>query len=122
MTADLEGAREWFKRAAEARSRRSSSLGGMPVNGRGGSAALAAGKSCVSSPQPQGMTAEFLQRGRCTAATTSAGRSQLPQESWFRAASELGHGQAQVMLGRYLGNGAAGHRGIEGANAELAEA
>jgi TPR repeat protein len=30
-------------------------------------------------------------------------------ERWFRAAAELGHGQAQLMLGRYLRTGAAGH-------------
>src|SRR4029077_11962429 len=27
---------------------------------------------------------------------------------WFRAAAELGHGHAQLMLGRYLASGAAG--------------
>jgi TPR repeat protein len=27
---------------------------------------------------------------------------------WFRAAAELGHGHAQLMLGRYLAGGAAG--------------
>ena len=29
-------------------------------------------------------------------------------QRWFRAAAELGHGQAQLMLGRYLATGAAG--------------
>jgi TPR repeat protein len=29
-------------------------------------------------------------------------------QRWFRAAAELGHGHAQMMLGRYLMNGAAG--------------
>ena len=29
-------------------------------------------------------------------------------QRWFRAAAELGHGQAQFMLGRYLARGAAG--------------
>ena len=29
-------------------------------------------------------------------------------QRWFRAAAELGHGQAQLMLGRYLTNGLAG--------------
>jgi uncharacterized protein len=32
---------------------------------------------------------------------------QLAQQ-WFRAAADLGHGHAQLMLGRYLSNGAAG--------------
>ncbi|MGA7866209.1 MAG: hypothetical protein WCA23_19840, partial [Stellaceae bacterium] len=27
---------------------------------------------------------------------------------WFRGAAELGHGQAQLMLGRYLAEGVAG--------------
>jgi TPR repeat protein len=31
-------------------------------------------------------------------------------QRWFRAAAELGHGQAQFMLGRYLASGAAGER------------
>jgi TPR repeat protein len=31
-------------------------------------------------------------------------------QRWFRAAAELGHGQAQLMLGRYLATGAAGER------------
>ena len=34
-------------------------------------------------------------------------------ESWFRAASESGHGQAQLMLGRYLRSGVAGHRDLQ---------
>jgi TPR repeat protein len=57
-------------------------------------------------------------------------------EHWFRAAAELGHGQAQLMLGRYLRTGAAGHwdprearywfesavaQGIAEAEAELVE-
>jgi uncharacterized protein len=29
-------------------------------------------------------------------------------QRWFRAAAELGHGHAQLMLGRYLASGAAG--------------
>jgi TPR repeat protein len=29
-------------------------------------------------------------------------------QRWFRAAAELGHGQAQLMLGRYLRDGVAG--------------
>jgi TPR repeat protein len=29
-------------------------------------------------------------------------------QRWFRAAAELGHGHAQLMLSRYLGSGAAG--------------
>ena len=29
---------------------------------------------------------------------------------WFRAAAELGHGPAQLMLGRYLASGPAGER------------
>jgi TPR repeat protein len=31
-------------------------------------------------------------------------------QRWFRAAAELGHGQAQLMLGRYLASGAVGER------------
>jgi TPR repeat protein len=31
-------------------------------------------------------------------------------QRWFLAAAELGHGQAQLMLGRYLARGAAGER------------
>jgi TPR repeat protein len=57
-------------------------------------------------------------------------------ERWFRAAAERGHGQAQLMLGRYLRSGAAGHsdlkeasqwlemaaaQGIVDADAELAD-
>jgi TPR repeat protein len=57
-------------------------------------------------------------------------------EHWFRAAAERGHGQAQLMLGRYLRSGAAGHsdlkqarhwlemaatQGIVDADAELAD-
>jgi uncharacterized protein len=57
-------------------------------------------------------------------------------EHWFRAAAERGHGQAQLMLGRYLRSGAAGHsdpkeasywlelavaQGVVDADAELAE-
>jgi hypothetical protein len=56
-------------------------------------------------------------------------------QNWFRAAAELGHGQAQLMLGRYLAEGAAGEpkpaearswfeqpaaQGIEEAQADLA--
>jgi TPR repeat protein len=29
---------------------------------------------------------------------------------WFRAAAEMGHGHAQLMLGRYLANGVAGEQ------------
>ena len=41
-----------------------------------------------------------------------AGGHDVPQDRpaaqrWFRAAAELGHGQAQMMLGRYLAEGAA---------------
>jgi uncharacterized protein len=36
-------------------------------------------------------------------------------QRWFRAAAELGHGQAQLMLGRYLAGGVAGERNtVEG--------
>jgi hypothetical protein len=42
-----------------------------------------------------------------TARWDAAGRRASPQR-WFRAAAELGHGHAQLMLGRYLGSGAAG--------------
>jgi TPR repeat protein len=45
--------------------------------------------------------AVFCGRPRC------AGRS-ADRSRWFRAAAELGHGHAQMMLGRYLMNGAAG--------------
>jgi len=31
-------------------------------------------------------------------------------QRWFRAAAELGHGQAQLTLGRYLAGGVAGER------------
>jgi TPR repeat protein len=31
-------------------------------------------------------------------------------QRWFRAAAELGHGQAQLMLARYLASGAAGEK------------
>ena len=31
-------------------------------------------------------------------------------QRWFQAAAELGHGQAQLILGRYLALGAAGER------------
>ena len=31
-------------------------------------------------------------------------------QRWFRAAAELGHGQAQLMLARYLTSGAAGEK------------
>ena len=56
-------------------------------------------------------------------------------QHWFRAAAMLGHGQAQLMLGRYLAEGAAGDpdpasarqwfeqaaaQGIEEAQADLA--
>jgi len=33
---------------------------------------------------------------------------QATAQHWFRAAAELGHGHAQLMLGRYLASGAAG--------------
>jgi TPR repeat protein len=69
-----------------------------------------------------------------------AGGHDLPEDRlaaqrWFRAAAELGHGQAQLMLGRYLAEGAAGKpnpaearswfeqaaaQGIEEAQADLA--
>ena len=69
-----------------------------------------------------------------------AGGHDLPEDRmaaqrWFRAAAELGHGQAQLMLGRYLAEGAAGEpnpaearlwfeqaaaQGIEEAQADLA--
>jgi TPR repeat protein len=57
-------------------------------------------------------------------------------EHWFRVASELGHGQAQLMLGHYLRSGVAGRQdlrearywfesavaqGISEAEAELAD-
>ena len=32
----------------------------------------------------------------------------MTAQRWFRAAAELGHGHAQLMLGRYLASGAAG--------------
>src|SRR5262249_29289095 len=42
-----------------------------------------------------------------------AGGHNLPvnrtaSQRWFRAAAELGHGHAQLMLGRYLSSGVAG--------------
>jgi TPR repeat protein len=69
-----------------------------------------------------------------------AGGHDLPEDRtaaqrWFRAAAELGHGQAQLMLGRYLAEGVAGEpnpsearswfeqaaaQGIEEAQADLA--
>jgi TPR repeat protein len=69
-----------------------------------------------------------------------AGGHDLPEDRtaaqcWFRAAAELGHGQAQLMLGRYLAEGVAGApnpsearswfeqaaaQGIEEAQADLA--
>jgi hypothetical protein len=69
-----------------------------------------------------------------------AGGHHLPEDRvaaqrWFRAAAEFGHGQAQLMLGRYLAEGAAGEpnpsearlwfeqaaaQGIEEAQADLA--
>ena len=59
----------------------------------------------------------------------------MAAQRWFRAAAELGHGHAQLMLGRYLAEGAAGNpdraearlwieqaaaQGIEEAQADLA--
>ena len=59
----------------------------------------------------------------------------MTAQRWFRAAAELGHGQAQLMLGRYLAEGVAGEpnpaearswfeqaaaQGIEEAQADLA--
>jgi TPR repeat protein len=36
-----------------------------------------------------------------------APEDRMAAQRWFRAAAELGHGQAQLMLGRYLAEGAA---------------
>jgi hypothetical protein len=43
-------------------------------------------------------------------------------ERWFRAAAELGHGPAQLMLGRYLAGGAAGPPDQEAARVWLERA
>ena len=42
--------------------------------------------------------------------------------AWFRAAAELGHGHAQMMLGRYLSSGAAGDQDDEDARLWLERA
>jgi TPR repeat protein len=39
---------------------------------------------------------------------TAGPRTGKIAQRWFLAAAELGHGHAQMMLGRYLINGAAG--------------
>ena len=41
-------------------------------------------------------------------AATTCPRTGIAAQRWFCAAAELGHGQAQLMLGRYLAEGAAG--------------
>ena len=43
-------------------------------------------------------------------------------QRWFRAAAELGHGQAQLMLARYLASGVAGERNPEEARLWLERA
>ena len=55
----------------------------------------------------------FLQKLIVYLGALFAGGHDLPADRqtaqrWFRAAAELGHGQAQLMLGRYLTNGLAG--------------
>jgi TPR repeat protein len=46
-------------------------------------------------------------------------------QKWFRVAAELGHGQAQLMLGRYLASGVGGElnpeQGVADAQHDLAE-
>jgi len=40
----------------------------------------------------------------------NGGIDRATAQRWFRAAAKLGHGHAQLMLGRYLARGVAGER------------
>jgi uncharacterized protein len=56
-----------------------------------------------------------------------AGSHDVPEDRtaarrWFRSAAELGHGQAQLMLARYLADGVGGDRDLTEARSWLDQA
>ncbi len=108
---DLATACDFFARAADAGVADAQvALAEMMINGRGGPrdpiGALQLFEKAAAERHSGAMFALGAQYG---------GGHDMPinranAERCFRAAAELGHGPAQLMLGRYLATGAAGYR------------
>ena len=63
---------------------------------------------CSSKQPPKATLGQCFRMGHCTPAAITFLQSPDIALRWFRAAAELGHGHAQMMLGRYLSGGLTG--------------
>jgi len=102
-----QAARAWFTRASDSgMSDAQVALAEMMLNGRGGPPSTAAAQELFEKAASKGGAMYAL--GALHAGGHGMPTNRQIAQHWFRAAAELGHGHAQMMLGRYLINGSAG--------------
>ena len=78
------------------------------LNGRGGTRSPAEALKLFETAAAKGHSGAMFALGAMFAGGRDVPADRQIAQRWFRAAAELGHGHAQMMLGRYLMNGAAG--------------
>jgi TPR repeat protein len=106
---DLEEARSWFARAVESGLADAQvALGEMMLNGRGGSRSPTDALELFDRAAAKGHSGAMFALGAIHAGGHEVTTDRQAAQRWFRAATELGQGHAQLMLGRYLVAGTAG--------------
>jgi TPR repeat protein len=109
VTPDLEAARGWFARAANAGLNDARvALAEMLANGRGGPADRPSALLLFAQAAAEGHSGAMFALGAFNAGGHGFPAHRETAQHWFREAAELGHGWAQLMLGRYLAQGAVG--------------
>ena len=102
------GGARWFTRAADAGLADAQvALAEMMVNGRGGPRSPAAALDLFEAAA-EGHSGAMFALGALHGGGHGLPTDRAIAQRWFRAAAELGHGHAQLMLGRYLAAGVAG--------------
>ena len=76
--------------------------GRMLADGRGGPCGTAAALDLFEKAAAEGHSGAMFALGALYAGGHDLPEDRMTAQRWFRAAAELGHGQAQLMLGRYL--------------------
>lgn len=111
VAADIDGARTWFARAADAGVADAQvALAEMMVNGRGGPRDLAGALELFEKAAGERHSGAMFALGALHGGGHGMPIDRANAVRCFRAAAELGHAPAQLMLGRYLATGAAGER------------
>jgi TPR repeat protein len=112
-TADIEAARGWLQRAADAGVADAQvALAEMMLNGRGGPRDLSGALALFAKAAAENHGGAMFGLGAICGGGHGAPMDREAAQRRFQAAAELGHGPAQLMLARYLANGAVGQRNL----------